>query len=72
MVKIYVKCLFCLCLCLFQGLKLQMTSQKSGVGDQNFTTGNSKVKGFYFKENIKLLWTIVVKRSNNFIIAIFN
>ena len=59
-------------------------NQKLGVGDQNFKTGRQQAtnllsprhwkfqgkKGF-LKENIKLPWTIVVKRSDDSTIAIF-
>ena len=59
--------------------------QKFGVNDQNFRTGRQQatnllshrhlkfqVKGlFFFKENKKLQWTIVSKRSDDFTIAIF-
>ena len=58
--------------------------QKLGVGDQNFRTGRQQAtnllsprhlkfqgKRAFFKENLKFSWIIVVKRSDDFTIAIF-
>ena len=57
--------------------------QKLSVGDQKFRTGrqqatnllsprhlNSKVNGLFLEESIKLPWRIVVKQSDDFMIAI--
>jgi len=41
------------------------------TGKVEFKYFLSPEKGFFLKENIKLLWTIVVKESHDFTIAIF-
>ena len=58
--------------------------QKLGVGDQNFRTGRQQAtnllsprhlkfqgKRAFFERKLKLPWIIVVKRSDDFTIAIF-
>ena len=59
--------------------------QKIGVGDQKFRTGHQQAtklsshryltlrgkRAFFLKENIKLPWTVVVKQSDDFTIAVF-
>jgi len=41
------------------------------TGKVEFKYFSSPEKGFFLKENIKLPWTIVVKESHDFTIAIF-